>query len=127
LLEQIKQKDAEIEELKKRILILEAILNKNSKNSSKPPSSDGFHKIPNNREKSGNKTGGQEGHEGRRLHMPANFEELIESGFAEKRLVDHTDGQGEFVPKWVVDLEVKVIYTEHRYLASLKNKLGLES
>ena len=43
-----------------RIAELEARLNKNSSNSSKPPSSDGYQKpsIKNNRNKSGKATGG---------------------------------------------------------------------
>ena len=55
-------------EFSNRIAELEARLNKNSSNSSKPPSSDGYKKkIKNNREKNGRPTGGQVGHEGHTL------------------------------------------------------------
>ncbi len=49
-----------------KIIVLEAKLNKNSQNSSKPPSSDGPRKgtVKNNRKPSGKKSGGQEGHKG---------------------------------------------------------------
>jgi len=43
---------------------LKEIINKDSGNSSKPPSSDGFKKIHNSREKTGRRTGGQPGHKG---------------------------------------------------------------
>ena len=57
--------------LHKRVAELEAQLNKNSGNSSKPPSSDGFKKkvIKNNREVSKNTQGGQYGHTGNTLKM----------------------------------------------------------
>lgn len=50
---------------------LEAKLNKNINNSSKPPSSDGYSKktIKNSRQKSDKKTGGQKGHEGSTLQF----------------------------------------------------------
>ena len=52
-----------------RILELEAMLNKNSSNSGKPPSSDGLKKsIKNNRKKSGRSSGGQPGHRGNTLN-----------------------------------------------------------
>ena len=59
-----------VEKLEKRVRELESQLNKNSRNSSKPPSSDGYKKkIKNNREKSEKKAGAQDGHEGTTLQM----------------------------------------------------------
>jgi transposase len=49
---------------------LELQLSKTSKNSSKPPSSDGYKKeVKNNRVKSGLKPGAQKGHRGSTLKM----------------------------------------------------------
>ena len=63
--ELLKEKDAVIAELKEQ-------LGKNSQNSSKPPSSDGYQKPRpvSNREKTGRKAGAQPGHQGHGLKMP---------------------------------------------------------
>lgn len=66
------------QQLNIRISELEARLNKNSGNSSKPPSSDGYKKIQNSREKTGRHTGGQWGHEGKTLEKVQNPDEVIE-------------------------------------------------
>jgi len=59
-----------VDGLEKRVKELEGQLGKNSSNSSKPPSSDGYKKqIKNNREKSDKKQGAQDGHEGTTLQM----------------------------------------------------------
>ena len=63
------------QELRQRIEHLESIINKNSSNSSKPPSSDGFTKPKRTsslRTKTGKKRGGQKGHEGQTLKQVEN-------------------------------------------------------
>jgi len=63
-------------ELKERVRLLESRLNQNSRNSSKPPSTDHFTnekpKPKNRRQKSDKRPGGQEGHQGTTLNMVTN-------------------------------------------------------
>lgn len=66
------------EQMSIRIAELEARLNKNSNNSSKPPSSDGYKKSQNSRQKTGRRTGGQPGHEGKTLEKVKNPDEVRE-------------------------------------------------
>ncbi len=72
--EQVAELTATVKELNQTIRELKEQLNKNSKNSSKPPSSDGLKKpvVKKNkslRESSGKKRGAQEGHDG--VHLAA--------------------------------------------------------
>jgi transposase len=71
--EQIEQLQAQNAALEARLEKLEHRLNKNSTNSSKPPSSDGLKKPKpkSRREKGKRKSGGQPGHEGDTLKMVA--------------------------------------------------------
>ena len=59
----------EVERLRLRIKELEGQASKNSKNSSKPPSSDGVKKTTSLRVASGSKPGGQAGHAGKTLEQ----------------------------------------------------------
>ena len=77
--EQIELLQAQNAALEARIDKLEHRLNKNSTNSSKPPSSDGLKKPKpkSRREKGKRKPGGQTGHEGNTLKMVACPDEVI--------------------------------------------------
>lgn len=72
-LETIIEKQAiQIVELEERVRILESRLNQNSRNSSKPPSTDFVKEKPNPkslRKKSGKRPGGQVGHQGATLKI----------------------------------------------------------
>ena len=68
--EEFEQILSSLEFLRQRVEDLELQLSKTSKNSSKPPSSDGYKKeVKNNRVKSGLKPGAQKGHRGSTLKM----------------------------------------------------------
>jgi transposase len=78
----IESLESQIKELSERLQALEARLNQNSRNSSKPPSTDfSVKEKPNpksRREKSGKKPGGQDGHLGTTLDMVNNPDKVIE-------------------------------------------------
>lgn len=113
--ERIKHLEAENERKSNEIMRLKAIIDKDSSNSSKPPSNDGFKKIPNSREKSGRKVGGQKGHNGKTLKIPENLDELVREGKAEKKIVDYSGGAVQYISQWTVDIAIKPVYTEKRY------------
>lgn len=85
LQERVKQQDQRIEELEGQLLKerlrnleLEKRLAKDSRNSSKPPSSDGYKRQQNRREKSQKRSGGQEGHSGHHLAHVGTPDEVVE-------------------------------------------------
>ncbi|MCL2206330.1 MAG: IS66 family transposase [Treponema sp.] len=93
---------------------LKAIINKDSSNSSKPPSSDGLKKICNSREKTGKKVGGQPGHRGCVPILFKNPATII--NHKRKRCgcggtVLYPD---EYRAKQLVELTIKATVTEHR-------------
>jgi len=79
LLEEIAILKKIVAEQSVRITELERCLGLNSKNSSKPPSSDGFKKPPTTslRPKGKNPSGGQKGHEGHTLQQVTNPDKII--------------------------------------------------
>ena len=73
----------QLEQLNQTIKELQEQINKNSKNSSKPPSSDGLKKPPVNKDrslrgKSGKKQGAQEGHSGAYLSVLSEPDDIIQ-------------------------------------------------
>ena len=107
-------KDEQIRKANDEIARLKASKEKDSGNSSKPPSSNGLKKIPNNREPSGRKTGGQPGHKGHALRIPKDLKELVEAGKAKHVVKDETDGAKRYVSDWEIDLLIVPVYTERR-------------
>ena len=67
----LEETTAELEKAKARIKELEEMLHKDSHNSSKPPSTDGYEKPSpkSQRKKSGKKAGGQTGHKGHHMEL----------------------------------------------------------
>jgi transposase len=111
----IAELEAIVETKDREILRLKSHLEKNSSNSSKPPSSDGLKRVPNSREPSVRRQGAQKGHQGHGIKLPDNLDELVAQGRAKKAMVDHTDGAERYKSVWTVDVEVVTTYTEHRY------------
>jgi hypothetical protein len=76
IVDHIKSLESQIKELNEKLKFLEARLNQNSQNSSKPPSTDVFvdkkPKSKSSRTISGKKAGGQKGHPGKTLEMVEN-------------------------------------------------------
>lgn len=106
----------ENKKLSERVSDLEVRLNKNSGNSSKPPSSDGLKKPKNMREKSGKPTGGQPGHEGRTLNKVENPDEIIDIEPAKCECGCDLSGiEGTCQTRQVVEIPViKTKVTEYR-------------
>jgi transposase len=115
------EKDALIDALWARVEELERRLGLNSSNSGKPPSSDGVKKpsrVNNQREQTGRKSGGQEGHEGTTLRQVATPDKVIDhcppvcagcgSALGVEQATGHRKRQVFDIPKPVVQV------TEHR-------------
>ena len=127
---------AENAELKDRIAKLEAEidrlrkqLNNNSSNSSLPPSNDNKPnrtKIFNSREKSGNKSGGQKNHIGYCLKKEE-IQRKIEDGTLTHKVVEYGNPQANrrYVSKYVVDIKVDTVATEHRFYADDNGKIHI--
>lgn len=73
----LEEQVSEIPALRERVAELEARLNMNSHNSSKPPSTDEFVKPKSRRKKSGRPSGGQKGHPGHTLKMTDNPDHIV--------------------------------------------------
>lgn len=111
-----------IVQLNQTIQELKEQLNKNSKNSSKPPSSDGFKKpAPKSlRKPSGKKVGGQNGHQGTQLTVVTAPDEIVKhmptacEGCKHYQMCKGTACIAE--KRHVIDAVVTVNVTEHQVL-----------
>lgn len=108
---------ATVEKLKMHIKKLLSKLKKDSSTSSKPPSTDVFHKPkPQNlREKSGRKPGGQVGHPGHGLALFENPDIVIEKKIEVCDRCGHDIiNSQDFEVKQKIDIEIRTIVTEER-------------
>ena len=122
LLAQLEELRSEVAQLQQEAAELKRRLGLDSSNSGKPPSSDGYGKKPrpvNLREKTGRKSGGQEGHEGRNLRQVEHPDHVVEhwpgvcagcgAGVGRAEGTDHRKRQIFDLPK-----PQRVEVTEHR-------------
>ena len=114
----IREQEAIIAKLMARIAELEAGLNMNSTNSSKPPSSDGLAKpaVKSLRKKSGRKPGGQPGHKGHGLKIEREPDEVvvvqpIECPVCGSGLCDAPTFHAD--TRYVYDVQIEVKLTEY--------------
>ena len=104
------------ESFKDTVNILTARINKNSSNSSKPSSTNGFTKVVHNSRKfTSKKPGGQPGHPGHGLSLSKKLMEQIKAGKAKVEVVEHGKASGEYVSKYELDIQIATILREHRF------------
>jgi len=77
IIELIERQDARIAQLEARIAELEGRLNQNSRNSSRPPSTDIYRRPQTQRNKGEKSAGGQKGHKGKTLEMVDNPDDTV--------------------------------------------------
>ncbi len=101
LLEIIEKQALQIAQLEERVKHLEEMLEQNSRNSSKPPSTDSYArnkpKVKSQRKKSDRSAGGQSGHPGTTLRMTDEPDEV---------LVHHVDKCTNCGGPWILSLMI---------------------
>ena len=103
---------------------LKKIINNDSNNSSKPPSSDIKRNIPNNRERTNKKAGGQKGHKAHFLSKKQ-VEEKINKGEFKREIYHKGKIQTEYISKYILDLEINVIAREYRFYKDKRGKYNI--
>jgi regulator of replication initiation timing len=93
---------------------LKDIINKNSGNSGKPPSSDGFIKIHNSREKTGRKPGGQPGHKGTSHKLLSNPTHIEDIKAKKCECCAKVNYFGKYTAKQFVDIEFSTAILDYR-------------
>lgn len=99
-------------------------INNNSNNSSKPPSSDIKKNIPNNRNKTNKKKGAQKGHTAHFLSKKE-IERKIENKEIEHEIIHIGNNQGEFVSKYIIDIQIKTVAKEYRFYKGTNGKYNI--
>lgn len=123
--EQLAEKDAEINALTARLAHAEALLGRDSTNTSTPTSQTPPWKnkhVPNSRGTTGKPKGGQPGHERHILEKPApeEIDEEVEHPLGDGKVCPTCGSEdftftGEYEEKYEIDIEVRVIRRLHKY------------
>ena len=132
------EQNLEIQELKKKVKDLESKLatqkvriEKNSSNSSKPSSTNGFKKvITNRREKSNKKQGGQTGHVGAFLKDPLLKKNINIIDDIEEEIIEINKNEfnkdKKVVIRKVIDIDIKTKITVYKYYPDEKGKYNIK-
>ena len=131
---EVKQLNSKIEKLEDENKLLKedntrmkAILNRDSTNSSIPPSKDEKPKKKkiNLREKSNKKTGGQKGHKGATF-TKQDVEELLKKENVKKETIKHGKPNGKYcITKYEIDTKTIVIVKEHKFYFNKRKEIKI--
>ena len=131
---EVKQLNSKIEKLEDENKLLKedntrikAILNRDSTNSSIPPSKDEKTKKKkiNLREKSNKKTGGQKGHKGATF-TKQDVEELLKKENVKKETIKHGKPNGKYcITKYEIDTKTIVIVKEHKFYFNKRREIKI--
>lgn len=118
-----------IEEKNQEILRLKSTNDKDSSNSSKPSSTNGYKKvITNRREKSNNKQGGQKGHKAHTL-FKNKLDQFINSGNVTEEIIDVNKNEKNqnkrYIEKVVIDVMITKDVKRYRYYPNENGKYNI--
>jgi len=123
--DEIKRLTRELEAINAIVEDLKTRINKNSSNSSKPSSTDGFKKqIHNFREKTARLTGGQKGHKGVTIKQKESPTEIVEKKAGKCSCGGNVTSSDMYTRKQIVDVEIRTICKEERVYKGVCDKCG---
>lgn len=127
---EINELKKKVEDLQKQLATQKVRTKRDSSNSSKPSSTNGFKKvITNRREKSNRKQGGQTGHAGAFLRDPKLREDIkiedVETEVIEINKNESNKNKKVIIRK-VIDIEVKTKITIYKYYPDSKGKYNIK-
>lgn len=126
--ETIDKQNKTIEEQAQEILRLKSKNDKDSSNSSKPSSTNGYKKvITNRREKSDKKQGGQKNHVPHSLNNK--LEQFINSGNIEEEIIEINKNENNknkrYIEKVVIDIKIAKLLKRYRYYPDKNGKYNI--
>ena len=124
----VEQLKKTIEEKDKEILRLKSKNDRDSSNSSKPSSTNGYKKvITNRREKSDKKQGGQQFHKPHSLNNK--LEQFLQSGNVEEKIIEinknKTNENKRYIEKIVIDIKITKEIKRYRYYPDKNGKYNI--